>query len=85
MSAIAEDIVGLVDAIVRPLLDNEEDFRLDATEQEDGSLLVEITVNEEDAGKVIGRQGRVIKSIRTLARAVASREGISVEVELIDE
>ncbi len=85
MSTIAEDIAGLVDSIVRPLLDNEEDFHLDTTEQEDGSLFVEITVNEEDAGKVIGRQGRVIKSIRTLARAAASREGVSVEVELIDE
>ena len=41
-------------------------------------------MNEEDAGKVIGRQGRVIKSIRTLARAAASRNGMQVEVEIID-
>ena len=51
---------------------------------EDGGVLVEVRVHEEDAGKVIGRQGRVIKAIRTLARAVASRTGTPVEVELID-
>ena len=43
-----------------------------ARETEDGSIFVEVRVNEEDAGKVIGRQGRVIKAIRTLARAAAS-------------
>ena len=41
-------------------------------------------MNEEDAGKVIGRQGRVIKAIRTLARAAASRTNTHVEVELLD-
>ena len=66
MSEQTEDLVGLVDAIVRPLVDNEEDL------------------NEEDAGKIIGRQGRVIKAIRTLARAAASRADIPVDVELVE-
>ena len=47
-------------------------------------MLIEISVNEEDTGKVIGRQGRVIKSIRTLARAAASRNDMRVEVEILD-
>ena len=52
---------------------------------EDGGVLVEVRVHEEDAGKVIGRQGRVIKAIRTLARAAASAHRTRrVEVELID-
>ena len=79
-----EDIVGLVDAVVRPLIEFEDDLDIQASETEDGGILVEIRVNEEDAGKVIGRQGRVIKAIRTLSRAVASRTGTPVEVELID-
>ena len=45
---------------------------------------MEIRVNEEDAGKIIGRQGRVIKAIRTLARAAASRADIPVDVELVE-
>ena len=46
--------------------------------------MVEIRVAADDAGKVIGRQGRVIKSIRTLARAAALKSGKLVDVELID-
>ena len=53
-------------------------------ETEDGNIMVEIRVAADDAGKVIGRQGRVIKSIRTLARAAASKSGKLVDVELID-
>lgn len=79
-----EDIVGLVDAVVRPLVEFEDDLDIQAIETEEGGILVEIRVNEEDTGKVIGRQGRVIKAIRTLSRAAASRTGMSVEVELID-
>lgn len=84
MSEQAEDLVGLVDAIVRPLVDNEEDLNIQGSETEEGSILVEIRVNEEDAGKIIGRQGRVIKAIRTLARAAASRADIPVDVELVE-
>ena len=74
----------MVDAIVRPLVDNEEDLNIQGSETEEGSILVEIRVNEEDAGKIIGRQGRVIKAIRTLARAAASRADIPVDVELVE-
>ena len=84
MSDLTDDLAGLVEAIVRPLIEVEDELDIAAVDTEDGAVLVEIRVNEEDAGKVIGRQGRVIKAIRTLARAAASREGVPVEVELID-
>ena len=84
MSEQMEDILGLVEAIVVPLVDYEDDVQITADEDEDGTIQVEIRVNEEDVGKVIGRQGRVIKSIRTLARAAASRSDARVEVELIE-
>lgn len=84
MSDQTQDVAGLVESLVRPLIEFEDDLDIQAGENEDGGIYVEIRVNEEDAGKVIGRQGRVIKAIRTLARAAASRTGTSVEVELID-
>lgn len=84
MAELTDDIVGLVDTVVRPLVEFEEELELEGSEAEDGSILVEIHVNEADAGKVIGRQGRVIKAVRTLARAVASRENAHVDVELVD-
>ena len=84
MSEQTEDIVGLVESVVRPLIDFGDDLEVVASEAQDGTVLVEMRVNEEDAGKVIGRQGRIIKAIRTLARAAASRTGTHVEVELLD-
>ena len=84
MAEQTEDIVGLVDAVVRPLIEFEDDLEIAASDAEDGSILVEVRVHEDDAGKVIGRQGRVIKAIRTLARAAASRTNTHVEVELLD-
>ena len=84
MSEQTENIVGLVEAIVVPLIEFPDDLEISASEDEDGSILVEMRVNEEDAGKVIGRQGRIIKSIRTLARAAAARSGAQVDVELLD-
>ena len=84
MSEQTENIVGLVEAIVLPLIEFPDDLEISASEDEDGSILVEMRVNEEDAGKVIGRQGRILKSIRTLARAAAARSGAQVDVELLD-
>lgn len=84
MSEQTENIVGLVEAIVLPLIEFPDDLEISASEDEDRSILVEMRVNEEDAGKVIGRQGRIIKSIRTLARAAAARSGAQVDVELLD-
>lgn len=84
MADLTEDLAGLTDAIVRPLVDEADELDIAASETEDGNIIVEIRVNPEDAGKVIGRQGRVIKAIRTLARAAASRSGKLVDVELID-
>lgn len=84
MAAQTEEIAGLVESVIRPLIDNPDDLVIDARETEDGSIFVEVRVNEEDAGKVIGRQGRVIKAIRTLARAAASSTNTYVDVELLD-
>jgi hypothetical protein len=84
MADLTEDLAGLVDSIVRPLVDEPDALEVASVEAEDGGMVIEIRVAEGDAGKVIGRQGRVIKAIRTLARAVASRSGKMVDVELID-
>lgn len=84
MADLTDNLAGLVDAIVRPLVDDPDAVEIDAFEAEDGNVMVEIRVGADDAGKVIGRQGRVIKSIRTLARAASSRSGKFVDVELID-
>ena len=50
----------------------------------DGEVLLELRVAPEDTGKVIGRQGRIAKEIRTLIRSVAQRSGKRVSVEIAD-
>lgn len=83
MDGTAEELASLVEFVVTPLVDHPGEVDLSIL-TEDGRVQIEVRVDPSDAGKVIGRQGRVIKSIRTLVRAAASRKGVQAEVELVD-
>ena len=50
----------------------------------DGEIVLELRVAPEDMGKVIGRQGRIAKEIRTLVRSVAQRSNKRVSVDIMD-
>lgn len=78
----SDRVADLVEYIVCGLVDDEDAVSLDVTDSE-GSSLIEVTCSEADAGRVIGRKGRTIKAIRTLARALGQRVGTAVEVEVI--
>ena len=52
--------------------------------EDNGETVLELRVAPEDMGKVIGRQGRIAKEIRTLIRSVAQRSGKRVSVEIVD-
>ncbi len=78
----SDKVADLVEYIVCGLVNNEDAVSLDVTDSE-GSALIEVSCDEEDAGRIIGRKGRTIKAIRTLARALGSRVGTSVEVEVL--
>lgn len=79
-----EDVTQLVRTLVEQIVENPEAVTVIGTDQENGELFIEIEVDEGDIGKIIGRQGRIIKAIRTLARAAASQDGFRVEVELAE-
>jgi predicted RNA-binding protein YlqC (UPF0109 family) len=84
MSAQQGDVVSLVESIVISLVDEVDQVHIESS-QGDDALIIEIRVAPEDVGKVIGRQGRIIKAIRTLSRAVSSYTGGShIEVEVLD-
>ncbi len=74
-----ESTSQLVEMLVRSLVDDQDSVKVSSSSDSQG-LLVEVSVNEEETGKIIGRQGRIIKSIRTLARASAD---YPVEVEVL--
>ncbi|MDR1183511.1 MAG: KH domain-containing protein [Coriobacteriales bacterium] len=84
MSEHQGDAVSLVQGIVISLVDEPDEVKIESS-QDDDTLIIEVHVAPGDVGKVIGRQGRIIKSIRTLARAASSFAGGSrIEVEVVD-
>ena len=73
----------LLTYIVQSLVDNPD--QVSVTERKaDGETVYEVRVADGDMGKVIGRQGRIVKQIRILMRAVAQRKGKKVSVEIMD-
>ncbi len=84
MSKNPADVAELVRCLVEQIVDEPDSVSVESIDRAEGEIEVQITVAEGDIGKVIGRQGRIIKSIRTLARAAASQCGLHAEVELAD-
>jgi predicted RNA-binding protein YlqC (UPF0109 family) len=78
---MAADTEGLVRYLVTSLVDDPDSVTVTVTES-DESITFEITLSPDDVGKVIGRQGRIIKAIRTLARAAGTTSEKQVEVEV---
>ncbi|KJS18980.1 MAG: hypothetical protein VR72_20800 [Clostridiaceae bacterium BRH_c20a] len=64
------------------MVDNPDQVQVKEVEGE-RSIILELTVASEDMGKVIGKQGRIAKAIRTVVKAAATREGKKVVVEII--
>jgi uncharacterized protein len=70
--------------IVKHLVDHPEDVTVKTVEKDDG-IVLELRVNPTDMGKVIGRQGRIAKSIRTIIRSTSLRGSSSkVTVDIVD-
>lgn len=74
----------LVEYLTRSLVDYPDEVRVDSFEEDDGTLVFEVHLNEDDVGKVIGRSGRTINALRTVIRAASVREGRRVLVDVVD-
>ena len=72
----------LVEVIAKSLVDHPEAVVVDE-KQEGQQTVLEVHVAEDDMGKVIGRQGRIAKALRTVVKAAATRENTKVTVEII--
>ena len=73
----------LVEVIAKSLVDNPNEVHVNEVQGEQ-DLILELRVAPEDMGKVIGKQGRVAKAIRTVVKAAALNENQKVVVEIID-
>ena len=69
--------------MAKSLVDDPEAVNVQEIDSEDGKVL-ELRVAPGDMGKVIGRQGRIAKEIRTIVKTVAQRTGERVSVEIVD-
>ena len=72
----------LVEVIAKSLVDYPEEVAVTETENEK-SIIIELRVAQSDMGKVIGKQGRIAKAIRSVVKAAASKEEKKVIVEIV--
>lgn len=79
-----EDVIeNLLNALVRELILKPDALKIEKDETaEDGLVVYRVIVDESDMGRIIGRQGRIAKSIRSIARAAAVKNNLKIAVEI---
>ncbi len=77
-------VADLVLHLAQQLVDEPEAVRVDASESEDGELMLRLYVAEGDRGQVIGRGGRMVQALRTIARAAGARDRLRVSLEIAE-
>ena len=73
----------LLEYLAKALVDNPDDVEIEVIEGE-RSVILQLRVNPEDIGKVIGKQGRIAQAFRTLVKAAATKQGKNAIVEILD-
>ena len=73
----------IVEVIAKSLVDHPEAVVVDET-QDDQEIILRLRVAEDDMGKVIGKQGKIAKAIRSLVKAAATRENCRVVVDIVE-
>ena len=73
----------LLEELARRLVDEPDAVRVEQVEGDDGSLVFRLHVAEGDVGKVIGRQGRIARALRTLVRAGGVEAGRRLQLEIV--
>ena len=72
----------LVEYIAKSLVDHPEEVRV-TTREEDDSIVIELVVDPDDTGKVIGKQGRIAKAIRAIVKAASINDEKKVVVDIL--
>jgi predicted RNA-binding protein YlqC (UPF0109 family) len=76
-------LTEIVEYLARRLVDDPEAVRVEEVER-DGALVLQLHVAKDDVGKVIGRQGRIARALRTIVRASAARRDQRVLLEIVE-
>ena len=74
----------LIELIARSLVENPDAVAVSESEEADGSILVKLAAAQEDMGRIIGKQGRTAKAMRTLLNAKATRENKRANLQIME-
>lgn len=74
----------LLDGLARMLVDDPERVTVEQFEEDDGTVVLELAVAEDDYGRIIGRGGRTAQALRTVVKAAAVKEHRRVLVDIVD-
>jgi len=74
----------LLEYLARGLVDDPEEVLVEEFEEDDGTVVLELTVGEDDYGKVIGRGGATARALRQVIKAAATKENRRVLVDIVD-
>ena len=83
MTSSAVNMVELVEHLAKVLVNAPDEVEVQAFE-EGGQTVIELFVAEEDLGRIIGRQGRMARSLRTIVNAAALRTGKRYQLEIVE-
>lgn len=74
----------LVELLAKALVDTPDAVQVNEIEEDSRSIIIELKVAPDDMGKVIGKQGKIAKAIRTLVKSMAIKENKKVVVKIIE-
>ena len=74
----------LLEYLARAIVDEPDKVKVDQVEEDDGTIVLELSVADDDYGKVIGRGGRTAQALRAVVKAAAVRENRRVLVDIVD-
>ena len=74
--------ISLIENLIRPLIQHQEDLRIKEFPSDDEYILFQVMVNEQDLGRVIGRQGKIVNAIRTIVFAAGSKNHKKIRVNI---
>lgn len=74
----------LLEYIAKSIVDNKESVLIEESETPEGEVLLKLTVDPTDMGKIIGKEGKIINAVRTIIRILAIKQGKKVRVELTE-
>jgi uncharacterized protein len=81
---MASEAAELVEFLVRSIVEDPDQVAVEEFDEDD-ELVLEVKVADDDLGRVIGREGRVAKAIRTIARAAGARDDRRVSVDIVED